>query len=95
MFIFLDKHSFFSNCQYGFRASHNTEDALIEFLNEFHDGLNNDLKVAGVFIDVKKAFDMILNHLQLLAKLFDSGFRGVSHLWFSSYLNNRQQRVKI
>lgn len=94
MLNYLDKFSFFSKCQYGFREKLNTEDALCSFLNEVYVALNNNENASGVFIDIKKAFDMV-NHEKLLEKLTCAGFRGLTHNWFQSYFENRKQRVKI
>ena len=43
---------------------------------------------AGVFIDLKKAFD-IVDHDILLTKLDHYGIRGLSNDWFSSYLKDK------
>ena len=91
---FLNKFDFFNVCQFGFRENKSTEGALTYFLNQIYMSLNNDENVAGIFIDIKKAFDMV-NHTTLLSKLHNAGFRGISFNWFKSYLENRQQCVKI
>ncbi len=38
----------------------------------------------GIFIDIKKAFDMV-DHSIILDKLYNDGFRGVSHGWLKYY----------
>ena len=40
MYSFLEKHNIFSNTQYGFRRKRSTESALINFVNNIHNGLN-------------------------------------------------------
>lgn len=91
---FLNKFNVISDGQYGFRHGKNTESALIEFLNGVHSNLNRKKFAGAVFIDIKKAFDMV-DHSLLLHKLFLLGFRGVPYKWFVSYLSNRFFKVKI
>ena len=47
-----------------------------------------------IFLDFAKAFDTV-DHNILLQKLNFYGIRGVAHKWFTSYLSERKQKVKI
>lgn len=47
-----------------------------------------------MFLDLAKAFDSLSTSL-LLRKLEGFGVRGIALSWFSSYLSNRKQRLKI
>jgi hypothetical protein len=89
---FISKYNLLSNSQYGFRSKRSCEDAVYNFSNYVSDMLDNSIDVAGLFIDVSKAFDS-LSHKILLDKLYKYGIRGVPHTWFSSYLDNRYQFV--
>lgn len=48
----------------------------------------------GVFIDLKKAFD-IADHSILIHKLDFYGFRGIIDAWSRSYLQDRTNRTQI
>ena len=48
----------------------------------------------GIFLDFSKAFDTINHHI-LLEKLYKYGMRGLPHAWFSDYITNRKQYVKV
>lgn len=91
---FLDKTSFFSKHQFGFRQGIGTETALLEFVSRIWDGLNDGKRVSGLFLDITKAFDTV-NHDILLEKMYRCGIRGVVHKWFSNYLVGRMQCVKV
>ena len=56
--------------------------------------LDDSKYVAGVFVDLKKAFDTV-EHDILIDKLDPYGVRGVAKDWFISYLNGRRQFVVI
>jgi len=91
---FLVKINFLSPKQFGFRKNLSTEDALLEFCTFIIKELDNKQLCACLFVDITKAFGMV-DHGILLNKLYRIGFRGSIHKWFSSYLNNRSQRVLV
>ena len=61
---------------------------------KIRNSIDNGNYGCGIFIDHKKAFD-IVNHSILLRKLDHYGIRGTSHEWFVSYLYNRKQYVSV
>lgn len=68
--------------------------AILDAVEQITNALDEKKYAAGIFIDLKKAFDTI-NHLILLNKLDRYGIRGVASDWLKSYLMNRTQYVKI
>jgi hypothetical protein len=94
LLCFLNAHKFFNRNQFGFQKGKCTEDALLQFCSQIYDGLNNSNKVAGLFIDITKAFDSV-NHQLLLRRLKYAGIRGVPYNWFYSYLSCRYQCVRM
>lgn len=91
---FIEKHSLLNNSQYGFRANRSTAMALMESIEEITDAIDEYKYVAGIFIDLKKAFDTI-NHEILIDKLERYGIRGIVLQWVRSYLSNRKQFVRL
>ena len=90
---FLDSNNIIYNSQYGFREKHSTTDAVMELTTEILKAKENHQKTISVFLDLSKAFDT-LDPKILLAKMEIYGMRGIVHKWFTSYLTNRQLRVK-
>jgi hypothetical protein len=91
---FLNKHSFFSPNQYGFRPNMSTMDPLIETSHIIHDNLDKKFKVLGIFLDFKKTFDSV-NHELLIIKLDFCGIRGNALNLIKSSISNRSQQVRI
>lgn len=89
---FLENNNLLSNSQFGFRQNRSTESALIQFVNNVYNCLEEKLFVAGVFIDLSKAFDS-LDHNILIEKLKHVGIRGTPLQLFKSYLDSRSQAV--
>ena len=91
---FLDKHKILFTYQFGFRKQHSTEQALLEITDNLKQNIDKKLTTCGLFLDFTKAFDTI-DHNILLLKLQKYGIRGIPYTWFSNYILNRQQFVKV
>ena len=89
---FLISNEILSNCQYGFRSCMSTVHAALELIESISTAVDNKKHCAGVFIDLKKAFDTV-NHDLLVKKLFFYGIRGTANAWLNNYLTNRNQYV--
>ena len=86
-------HLFFSG-QHGFRTNHSCESALHELISKCNQNSDKRLISLLLFIDFKKAFDMIDQKL-LLVKLLNYGFsNGAVHL-LESYFFKREQQVRL
>lgn len=85
---FLDRCNVLYDYQYGFRSKCGTSTALAEIVASIQGDLNNDRCVAGLFMDLSKAFDTVNNEI-LLSKLERAGVRGVPHQLFKPYLEDR------
>ncbi len=89
---FINKNNIISNSQFGFRSNTSTSHAIIHLVNLITSYLDKSEKVAGVFLDLSKAFDS-LDHTILLQKLHAYGFRGPIYSWLKSFITNRFQCV--
>jgi hypothetical protein len=68
--------------------------AINRLLDQILTALNARHSVAGIFCDLKKAFDCV-NHKILLSKLEFYGISGPMHKLIASYLTGRFQRIKL
>ena len=80
--------------QYGFRAGHSCEHALLEAQYRIHQALERKQVSALLLLDFSKAFDLVDSDI-LLHKLEHYGVRGLALSWFNSYLTNRRQYVHV
>lgn len=80
--------------QYGSQQERSTEHNLIHVINFISSALNKGNYCIGIFLDLKKAFD-VCNHAILINKLKKFGIEGTALNWFSSYLKDRRQKVDI
>jgi hypothetical protein len=91
---FIEKYKIISNLQFGFQKGKSTQDALATLTKMIYNALDNGNPSFAVFIDVAKAFDTV-DHDLLLEKLYRIGIRGTPHNILKSYLEEREQQVKI
>lgn len=76
------------------KVTHATEPAILELTDNLKMSIDNGEFVCSIFLDLSKAFDTV-NHQILLKKLYRYGIRGSPLLWFTNYLENRLQYVKV
>jgi len=84
---FLSSTIFFYCHQYGFRESLGVIDATFDIVSRLQNALDEGYLAAGLFVDIRKAFDSVDIKL-LLKKLKIAGFKGLVLKWFESYLND-------
>jgi hypothetical protein len=94
MIYFISKYNIITEVQNGFRKSKSTETASQAFIEKVQEAMDGRLYVIGIFYGLTKAYDVI-DHNILLDKLNQYGFRGITNLWFKSYLANRIQIVEV
>ena len=83
-----------SENQSGFRKKDGTAFQLTRLIQEWSHLLDDSHYFGVLFFDLRKAFDKVW-HRGLLAKLKACGVTGAALDWFTSYLSNRQQCVKV
>ena len=94
LYSFLELHNCIYELQFGFRAKHSTNHAILSMAQEINEAISNENLAIGIFVDFQKAFDTV-NHNIVLAKLSHYGIRCTANEWFTSYLSNRKQYVSI
>ena len=90
IYNYIEKHKLITPHQHGFRTNHSTESAIINFINNIYNALENRNHYIGICIDFSKAFDC-LNHRILIDKLENIGVRGPALALMTDYLLNRKQ----
>ena len=92
--VFLRDNNLLYELQSTFRSGHSTETALIRLTDQILKNMDNDEVTGLVFIDLRKAFDVI-DHELLLKKLSIYGATPSSVAWFKSYLSGRKQLITL
>ena len=81
-----------SEHQYAYAQNSSTTVALIKAVDSWKLAIDRGEKVVSVFLDLRKAFDVI-DHNILLEKMENRGITSNELKWFYSYLNDRYQLV--
>jgi hypothetical protein len=79
--------------QYGFLPKNSTDHNLLHVINYISQALNDDNFCIGVFLDLKKAFDICSQSILLKNNL--KGERESALIWFKNYLSGCSQCVDI
>ena len=79
--------------QFAYSKNSSTIAALLKVVDEWKWAKDKGLITTAVFLDLRKAFDVI-DHSLLLQKLKANGISGAEYGWFCSYLTNRKQFVQ-
>ncbi len=90
----LDLNKLIYPYQFGFQKKVSTEDSLLHLQNFVSTALNEDKYCIGIFLDLKKAFDVV-SHDILIKKLEKIGIKNNCLKWFKCYLSGRKQMVDI
>ena len=91
---YLERKSYFSKLQFGFRNGKSTSGAFTDLLDNMVEGLNNSEFGIAAYLDFQKAFDTI-NHSFLLTKLREAGLGAKLMHLLKNYLTNRNQKTKL
>ena len=90
----IENNDLINSCQHGFRKNYSTTSNMIYFWNDITSYANNHHEISIIYTDLRKAFDSVPHDL-LIYKLRRLGIQHNNIKWFSSFLENRQQSVRI
>lgn len=91
---FLNRNKFFYRLQYGFRKGMGTKTATTNIINRILCELDDRKSVAGIFMDLSKAFDCVPQDM-LLFKMERAGIRGAALALMQDYFRLRKIVVEV
>ena len=94
MINYIEQHNILSKTQFGFRKGLSTENAIINFIDKIHIGLEKRLHTVAIFMDLSKAFDVLDHHI-LAKKLKHYGFKGKFLNLLIDFVSNRKYYVNV
>ena len=90
----MEKNKLFNKDQAGFRQKRSTIDQVMRLQNDVINGLNNKKYTVAIFLDLKKAFDMVWT-TGIMDKMQKLGITGRTYWWVKEFLANRTFQVKV
>jgi len=91
---YLHDHNFITPDQFAFIKHHSTSTCLHKLIDNCLQNIDDKQLTGLCFLDIQKCFDTI-NHTILLKKLAHYGIKNNELMWFTSYLTNRRQCVRM
>lgn len=93
--IYIKENNLNELYQSAYKKNHSTETAMVKVHNDILRALDNQSSVILLLLDLSAAFNTV-DHQILLSRLkYRYGFNGKVLDWFSSYLSDRKQFVKV
>jgi hypothetical protein len=92
--LHIDRHNLLHSFQSGFRKFHSCHTALVRLCDTFLSAINKREMAAAVFLDFRKAFDLV-DHNILTHKLQFYINNNLTVKFLSSFLQGRLQRVYV
>ena len=89
-----EKKKPYQHLQSGFRSRRRTTDNLLQLHDAIYKAIADKRSVLTVFLDIKKAYDMVCREA-LLLKLLQLGITGEMFNFNKSFLSNRSFQVRI
>ena len=86
---YLEEHNLLPHFQYGYRKSHNTSQAIADYVDYITKANANKLCTIAVFMDLSKAFDTVDKTI-LKQKLYELGLTDQSTSLINSYMTDRK-----
>ena len=90
----LETNRLIRSSQHGFRSGHSCLSNILSFLDKVTEWVDKGECADVLYTDFAKAFDKV-PHKRLLRKLSSHGIGGKVWNWISSWLDGRQQRVRM
>ena len=90
----LQTHNLLEPFQSAYRPFHSTETAIVRVHNDICRAIGERKVVLLVMLDLSAAFDTV-SHELLLNTLHNFGIRETALEWFRSYINERDQTVRV
>ena len=91
---FVEKSKVLNDSQNGFRAGRSTATYIIKMLAKIQHDINNKQKIAGIFIDLQKAFDSVWIE-GLIYRLSRLNIKGQYLGLMKSFLQNRKIKLMV